>query len=112
MEQMVITAVLAFLFAGFRELSEHGKEGAFVGYPDWWNTPKASQNKYNWNGRLPEWVFSSILVWTTDAEHFFQMMSLLCVLSIIYVLGGWQLALTAYFAQALFGFLKSFTSIK
>lgn len=112
MEQMIITAVLAFLFTAFRELSEHGKEGAFEGFPDWWNTPKAWPNKYNWGKGLPKWVFRSVLVWTTDAEHFFQMLSLLCLISIVFLLGDWQLAIVAYFSQALAGLLKSFTPIK
>ena len=50
---LYLIAILAFLFAAFRELSEHAKEGAFKTLPDWWNTPKSAQNKYDWNGKLP-----------------------------------------------------------
>lgn len=110
--QTLLVALFTFLFAAFRELSEHGKEGAFDGFPDWWNTPKAWSNKHNWGEGLPKWVFGNVLVWTTDAEHFFQFLSLLCLLSTVFLLGGWQLALIAYFSQAFAGFLKSFTSIK
>ena len=108
----LLIALFAFLFAAFRELSEHGKEGGFIGWANWWNTPKSAQNKYDWNGKLPKWVFGSVLVWTTDAEHFFQFLSLLCFLATVFILGNWQLALVAYLAQAFAGFLKSFTNIK
>ena len=108
----LLIALFSFLFAAFRELSEHAKEGAFKTLPDWWNTPKSAQNKYDWNGKLPKWVFGSVLVWTTDAEHFFQFLSLLCFLATVFILGNWQLALVVYLAQAFAGFLKSFTNIK
>ena len=109
----LLIALFSFLFAAFRELSEHGKEGGFIGWANWWNTPLSWTNKHSWGPDwLPKWVFGSALVWATDAEHFFQMLSLLCLLAIVYILGGWQLALAAYFGQAFAGFLKSFTNIK
>lgn len=109
---LYLIAILAFLFAAFRELSEHGKENGFKGFPSWWNTSESWGNKYTWNGNLPQWVFGSVLVWTTDAEHFFQFLSLLCVIGMVFILGGWQVALVAYLAQAFAGFLKTFTPIK
>ena len=112
MSTLIIILLLAFLFAAFRELSEHANEGAFIGWPDWWNTPEAWGNKYTWGGNLPKWVFGSALVWTTDAEHFFQFLSLLCFLATVLILADWKLALAAYLAQAFAGFLKTFTPIK
>lgn len=112
MSTLLLISLFAFFFAALRELSEHAKEGAFIGLPDWWNTPKSHRNKYNWIGKLPKWVFGSVLVWTTDAEHFFQFLSLLCVLTLVYLGFGWKLTLVAYLAQAFAGFLKIFTPIK
>jgi hypothetical protein len=110
---LLLIFLFAFLFAACRELSEHGKEGGFIGFPDWWNTPRSHTNKYTWGPDwLPRWVFGSALVWLTDAEHFFQFLSLLCVLAMVLILGGWQLVLVAYLGQALAGLLKSFTTIK
>ena len=109
----LLVALFAFMFAAFRELSEHGKEGGFIGWANWWNTPLSSTNKHSWGPDwLPKWVFGSALVWLTDAEHFFQFLSLLCLLAIVFILGGWQMALVAYLSQAFAGFLKIFTPIK
>ena len=109
----LLIALFAFLFAAFRELSEHGKEGGFIGWADWWNTPVSHRNKYTFGPDwLPRWVFGSALVWLTDAEHFFQFLSLISLLAIVLTLGSWELVLIAYLGQALAGLLKSFTSIK
>ena len=116
----LLIALFSFLFAAFRELSEHAKEGAFKNLHDWWNTPQSFWHKYHWGPKylpfIPErlsiWIFKTVLVWTTDAEHFFQFLSLLCFLATVFILGNWQLALVAYLAQAFAGFLKTFTPIK
>jgi hypothetical protein len=119
-QTFLLIFLFAFLFAACRELSEHGKEGGFIGFPDWWNTPLSHRNKYIWNKKylpfLPnnigQFIFRKVLVWLTDAEHFFQFLSLLCVLAMVLILSGWQLVLVAYLGQALAGLLKSFTKIK
>jgi len=82
-------AILSFLFAGFRELSEHAKEGNFKGMSHWWNTPKSWINKHEWVGKLPKWVFGSVMVWVTDAEHFFQFLSLLSVVALLTLIHPW-----------------------
>ena len=104
-------AIFAFFFAAFRELSEHAKEGNFKGMPDWWNTPRSYTNKHEWGGKLPKWVFSSVLVWTTDAEHFFQFLSLICVVVMLSFIHPW-FGLAFYLGAQLFGFVKAFTNLR
>jgi len=114
-----LIALCAFSFVMFRELSEHSTENKYKGFPDWWNTKISHVNKDNWGPKflpfLPKkisiFLFRTVLVWTTDAEHFFQLLSLFCILAIVFILGTWQLVLVAYLAQTLAGFLKSFTNI-
>jgi len=109
----LLVALFSFLFAAFRELSEHSTEGKFTNWPDWWNASESWTNKHSWGPDwLPRWVFGSALVWLTDAEHFFQLLSTFSILAMIFILGGWELALVAYLAQALAGLLKSFTNIR
>ena len=104
-----LSFLFAFLFVSFRELSEHAKEGNFKGYPDWWNTPRSFTNKHEWK---PNWLFKSAMVWVTDAEHFFQMFSLLSVVASTYILAGWETALAFYLGNVVAGFLKRFTNIR
>jgi len=103
--------ILAFLFAAFRELSEHAKEGNFKGMSDWWNTPKSWINKHEWVGKLPKWVFGSVMVWVTDAEHFFQFLSLLSVVALLTLIHPW-FGLAFYLGAQFFGFVKSFTNLR
>jgi len=104
-------AILSFLFAGFRELSEHAKEGNFKGMSHWWNTPKSWINKHEWVGKLPKWVFGSVMVWVTDAEHFFQFLSLLSVVALLTLIHPW-FGLAFYLGAQFFGFVKSFTNLR
>ena len=106
-------AIFAFFFAGFRELSEHAKEGNFKGMPDWWNTPKSYTNKNEWGKRfkLPKWVFGSVMVWTTDAEHFFQFLSLIAVTAAFTLIHPW-FGLAFYLGAQFFGFVKAFTNLR
>ena len=100
---------LGFLFSAFRELSEHAKESKFLGWGNWWNTGTSWANKYNWN---PSWLFKSAMVWVTDAEHFFQMLSLITVLfAILPQTGGLESVFYFYAGNVLAGFLKRFTNI-
>ena len=81
----LLVFLFAFLFVAFRELADHAKENGFKGWPDWWNTGKAWRNKHEFGKRflpfLPEaisgFIFKKLLVWLTDAEHFFQFLALL-----------------------------------
>lgn len=109
-----LIALCGFCFAIFRELSEHAKENGFKGWPKWWNTGTAHRNKHEWGAKLglPKWVFKSVLVWTTDAEHFFQLLSTLSVVTVTYLLAGKELALAFYVGNVLAGFSKNFTSLK
>lgn len=105
----MILALYGFLFAICRELSEHAKENKFTGYPDWWNTAKSWQNKHNWR---PSWLFKTGLVWSTDAEHFFQLLSMVAVLfAVMNSSGDWYSVGYFYAGNVLAGFMKIFTKI-
>lgn len=108
-------ALLGFCFSAFREISEHAKESAFPKHwPKWWNTGTAWPNKHNWGDRLglPKWVFKSALVWTTDAEHFFQLFSFLSAIVAVWIGGAWQGALAFYLGAQTMGALKPLTKLK
>jgi hypothetical protein len=117
---ILLIALFAVLFVTFRELSEHGKEGGFINWADWWNTPKSHRNKYDWNKKylpfLPDnvgqFIFRKVLVWLTDAEHFFQFLSFLSAIFAVMLGGTWQDALAFYIAAQLTGALKSLTNLK
>lgn len=113
--------LFAFLFAAFRELSEHAKENGFTGWPDWFNTGKSWRNKHTFGKRflpfLPEsisgFIFKKVLVWTTDAEHCAQLLAMLSVLAAIYFAAGRiDLVAAFYIGQAAAGFLKIFTKLR
>lgn len=82
-------AVLAFVYAYARELSEHSKESRWninmefrgQGLDDLWfnSKPTAWQHKDEWR---PAWLWSTALVFLTDGEHFFQFLSSLAVAGI------------------------------
>ena len=108
---LLLTALLGACFALFRELSEHAKEGNFKRMPDWWNTPKSWTNKQKWGGKLPKWLFGSVMVWVTDAEHFFQFLSLLAVTAAFTLLHPW-FGLSFYLGAQFFGFVKTFTNLR
>lgn len=100
-------ALFAFCFAMFRELSEHSKDSRWHGYPDWFNTNKSWVNKHRWGSivfpflpeKLSKWIFYSPLVWVTDGEHFFQMLSYVSVLLSVYIATDLnQLHAVGYFA--------------
>jgi len=104
-----LVALFGFLFAAFRELSEHAKENGFKGYPKWWNTDESWTNKHRWQ---PSWAFKTFLVWTTDAEHFFQMMSFLSAIAAVYTGEGWQAALAFFLGAQTAGALKPLTNLR
>lgn len=94
--QYLPLVIFGMCFSFFREMSEHGKEGAFEGMPDWWNTPKAHRNKHEWGdkylpflpAKLRWWIFYSPLVFLTDAEHLFQLLSSLAVIAALFISQG------------------------
>ena len=57
-------------------------------------------------------LFRTVLVWTTDAEHFFQFVSFLAVITAIALIGGWQLGLAFYIGAQVIGALKPLTSLR
>ena len=116
-----LALLFGFLFAAFRELMDHAKENGFKGYPDWWNTGEAWRNKHEWGPKylpflptwLSTWLFKTVLVWLTDAEHFFQLFSLLAVLAALLAGGGtWVHVLNFYAGHAVLGALKPLTKLK
>lgn len=106
---ILLTAILGALFALCRELSEHAKENNFVGYGRWWNTNTSFTNKHKWK---PSWLFKTALVWTTDAEHFFQILSFLFAITAVYFGGTWQGALAFYIGAQALGAIKPFTNLR
>ena len=106
--------IFGFIFAAGREISEHAKEGRFTGWGDWWNTPKSFTNKTKWGEalKLPKWVFNTVMVWTTDAEHFFQMLSFIEAIIAVYYGGNWKDAALFYIGAQLFGALKPLTNLR
>ena len=103
-----------FFFALFRELSEHAKENGFVDWGRWWNTGESWTNKHEWGkGVLPSWFFGSVMVWVTDAEHFFQMFSLLSVLTGLYFCSGiLEDVIFFYAGHTILGALKGLTNLR
>lgn len=70
---MGVSLVFIALFVIFKEIEQHGHDSKFPkDWGSWWNNKTAWKNKHNWK---PSWLFKTALVWTTDAEHFFQMLS-------------------------------------
>lgn len=104
-----ILALLGVFFALFRELSEHAKENRFIGYPDWWNTSTSYRNKHEWR---PSWAFKTFLVWITDAEHFFQILSFLSAITAVWIGGTWEGAISFYLGAQTLGAIKPLTKLK
>lgn len=101
--------IFGFLFAAGREISEHAKESKFKDWGKWWNTNQSWTNKHRW---YPSWFWKTAGVWLTDAEHFFQMLSLISVLFAVLIPAfGFEAALWFYAGNVLAGFLKIFTNI-
>ena len=117
----MILALYGFLFTTFRELSEHAKENGFKGWPDWWNTSKSWTNKHNWGdkylpflpSKIRKWLFFSPLVWVTDAEHFFQMLSTVTILiALLASQSNLESVLYFYGGNVLAGLIKELTRSK
>lgn len=126
----------AFLAVACRELSEHGKENGFTGWREWWNTGESHDNKHTWDdlllaylqnafpsffakiwvtrlvGKILSAAFKTALVWTTDAEHFFQLLAWVGLLLMVLDLSNIETAFAVYLLGAFVGFMKSFTKIK
>ena len=112
--ELLLIALFGFCFAFCRELSEHAKENNFTDWGKWWNTGTSWTNKHEWGNRLnlPKWVFKTVLVWATDAEHFFQLISFLFAISAVYIGGPWQAALAFYLGAQALGAIKPLTNLR
>ena len=110
----MILLILGFFFALFRELSEHAKESGFTDWGRWWNTSQSWTNKHEWGKDiLPSWFFGSFMVWITDAEHFFQLLSMLCVLVGVYYSGGiLEDVIYFYAGHTILGGLKGLSNLR
>jgi hypothetical protein len=115
---MILLFALGFHFALCREISEHAKENRFNLGP-WWNTRSSYKNKNTWHLKylpfLPDSIgkllFRKVLVWLTDAEHFFQFISLLAAIGAVFFGGSWQDALSFYIGAQVMGALKPLTGL-
>ena len=112
--ELLLIALFGVCFALFRELSEHAKENNFTDWGKWWNTSTSWRNKHEWGNRLniPKWVFKTVLVWTTDAEHLFQLLSFLFAISAVYIGGSWKEALAFYIGAQALGAIKPLTNLR
>jgi hypothetical protein len=78
--------VLLIFYVFFKELEQHGHDSRFPeSFGSWWNNDTAWKNKHKWK---PSFLFKTALVWTTDAEHFFQMLSNWCVAGAVSIAAG------------------------
>lgn len=98
------------VFAMGRELMEHSRDNRWRRHlGPWWNSNTGHLNKKNWK---PSWLFSTALVWLTDAEHFFQMVSTLGAFASVWLAAsiGYEAPLAAaivfYLGNAVFGIIK------
>ena len=112
--ELLLIALFGVCFALCRELSEHAKENNFTDWGKWWNTGTSWTNKHEWGHRLnlPKWVFKTVVVWTTDAEHFFQLISFLFAIAAVYIGGTWQYALAFYIGAQALGAIKPLTNLR
>ena len=70
---MLYVLISLIFYVLFKELEQHGHDSKFPeSWGTWWNNKTAWKNKHTWK---PKWLFKTALVWTTDAEHLFQMLS-------------------------------------
>lgn len=52
-------------------------------WQSWWNPSLSWHNKYIEGSKILTMIFSTILVWTTDAWHFFKTVFLSCIIFIV-----------------------------
>jgi len=98
------------IFAMGRELMEHSRDNRWdKPNSNWWNSNKGWKNKHEWQ---PSWLFKTALVWLTDAEHFFQMVSTLGAFAAVWLAASigyvapFAAAIVFYLGNAVFGIIK------
>ena len=84
---VIALVILAAIFkAVMDKLQFHFEKSIFLTLGKWWNPAQSWELKWK-NGDVRQgerfWLSSTVLAWTTDAWHFFQMLFLSC----------WQLAI-------------------
>lgn len=113
---LVLVTILATGHYLCRELSEHSMHDKWPQhYSDWWNSDTGSVNKHNWGKSLPGWVFKDLLVFTTDAEHFFQWLSNIFMLGIIWCVFGpeqWWLFIGLFLGLGITYIIKKLTPLQ
>lgn len=98
MGQYLIIIIGIALFKVFDELEQHAELNRFKGrYANWLNKSTGWRNKHEWK---PNWLFKTALVFTTDGEHFFQMLKHLSLLIPILMI---DFEIGIYSAVALYG---------
>jgi len=80
-------------------------------YYSWWNPVISWENKYHFNNNFLRFIFSTVLVWTTDAWHFFKFISLSSLFLIILLfenkgLSWWQYLIELGVVHLCFGFIS------
>lgn len=80
-------------------------------YYSWWNPVISWENKYHFKNNFLRFIFSTVLVWTTDAWHFFKFISLSSLFLIILLfenkdLSWWQYLIELAVVHLIFGFFS------
>lgn len=94
-----ISIIFLGLFVIARELSEHSKDSRWPVNMRWWNTKTAWKNKHEWH----KWIFKDVLVFVTDAEHFFQWLSHIFIALVFIPFGWWKVLMAWAFVILLSG---------
>lgn len=84
-------------------------------HQSWWNPEYSWQNKYRYlyKNDFLIWIFSTVLVWTTDAWHFFKMIFLSCFFLVMLLLENrdliwWQYLIELVVVHAAWGLVSWF----
>ena len=68
----------------------------------WWDPGRSWKNKYISNSKILTFIFSTTLVWLTDAWHFFKTGFLICLFLIILLIENGDLKWWQYGCELLF----------
>ena len=106
MMYLIYIAVLAFIFRFFRELEDEVARGNFKNWSLFPNSEQGWTAKwaYPLEPYVKKWYHfginpkhkerfpysSTLLVWLTDAEHFYQFIQSVCLWVFAYMVGGWM----------------------
>lgn len=119
---LLLIALCALLFYLFNELEDAAVRDHFAGKLQKWNVSNSWTNK--WAAPWPQpahrrWYYfgykpayrerfaysSTLLVWLTDAEHFFQCCKFRCIEIALFLI-SWQIALAWIAGKAIMAFVK------